>query len=483
MTARRCIRLTLAAVVVVAAVVAAGAAAHNTSPGRWSAPQALASITQYVSSSSLVVNQSGRAVAAWFSGRPQKVSAGSGGLVPARAFAAHGVKVFADVGSARRGFGAPVVVATNGDDEQGDVHAAVSGSGVAYVAWDGDSPVGWRIAVADGGRFSAPRSLGLPGGAQLIELASADSGPVDAVWIRYHVHAAPALYYATLRSDGSLGRTITVAHLGSPLTQIEFALDDRGAVVASWVLGPQGLNPARPRALTRVRAVLCTGGGSCGSPQTLPLGPVRPQLVNTATTLSDNGTATVLAGGEEEAVLDGGNVPTEIGPHGLWAAISRDGDRFRATPEISPTGNFPLAAAAGTGGAVAIFNVGAPPIDTIAWSGLTNAAAGFTPAQEIPDHETISYQALAANRAGAFVAAWLDNDRSADARNSLHAAIGSSGRLQAPQTIAPTADPPAQESLAAGIDGHGNAIVLWSEYGADGYTHGVFVSFARPMTP
>lgn len=243
----------------------------------------------------------------------------------------------------------------------------------------------------------------------------------------------------------------------------------RGALVA-LLLALLSLADAQAVARSRPR-------GHCGRAQTLSLGRPRPQYVNTATTLSDDGTATVLAGGEEETLPHGSLVPVEIGPHGLWGSVSRRGRPFRRTPEISATGDGPVAASAGRGGKIALFNVGSPPVDTIAHSTLTGTGARFGRATDLPDHETINSPLLAANLAGAFVSAWSDNDRVANAPDSLHATIGTpGGALAPPRTIASAAEQP--QDAVVGIDGHGNAILLWDSWRAR-WTHGMFAACHR----
>lgn len=203
------------------------------------------------------------------------------------------------------------------------------------------------IATERAGRFIPSRPLRLPGGGQFQQLASARNGPVDVVWLRFGAATSPELKYAQLEPDGRVGQPVTVAVLGWPVSNIEFAMADSSAAVASWVVGPNGMDPRRPRAVPHVRAVRCSVRGHCGRAQTLSLGPPRPRYVNTATTLSDDGTATVLAGGEQETLPHGSPVPVETGPHGLWASVSRRGRPFHPTPEISATGDWPVAASAG----------------------------------------------------------------------------------------------------------------------------------------
>lgn len=462
---------TVALVVVGALTPPATSRAARVSVVSWSAPRTIYPLSEYAFSPVLAVDASGRAVAAWFGGTPPRVSAGGGA---ARVAATSGVTIVAVLGSARGGFGTPLVIGGNGIDVEGDIQAATSGRGEAYVAWESGS--GAEIATAAGDRFGAPRGLALPDDGQLLQLVSGLSGPVFAVWYGYHVRSAPALEYAPLTAAGTLGRTITVAHLGSPSSNIEFAVNDHGAVAASWVNGEQGLDPSHPNAFPRVRAELCSPRGRCVAPQTLSLGPRAHQYENTATTISDDGTATVVAGGQTEKLIDG--VPWEIGPHGLWGAVSRHGARFQPTGEISSTGDHPVAVARGRSGATTMFNVGLPPIDTFADATIGSSGSHFMAPTVVPDHETINAPALASDLAGTTVAAWLDSPRGVtNAGDSVHAAIGRSGSLGAPETVAAAASSTVGGLLTSGIDGRGNAIVLWEGVGAGGFSHGIFAAF------
>jgi hypothetical protein len=104
------------------------------------------------------------------------------------------------------------------------------------------------------------------------------------------------------------------------------------------------------------------------------------------------------------------------------------------------------------------------------WSATRTLAPGTC-------HETINSPLLAANLAAAFVTAWSDNDGVANAPDSLHATIGTAGgALTLPRTIASAAEQ-AQDAVV-GIDGHGNAVLLWDSWRA-GWTHGMFAALHR----
>jgi hypothetical protein len=131
-------------------------------------------------------------------------------------------------------------------------------------------------------------------------------------------------------------------------------------------------------------------------------------------------------------------------------------------------------------GAVALFNVSGPPVDTIAFSTLSSHGDRFSPPRELPDRRTVNSPILAANLAGTFVMLWADSRRVVNAPYSLHAAEGTASGVQRAQTIVPAAHTFAVDSEVAGIDRNGNAIAIWDDFGDDGYTYGVFETALHP---
>jgi hypothetical protein len=128
---------------------------------------------------------------------------------------------------------------------------------------------------------------------------------------------------------------------------------------------------------------------------------------------------------------------------------------------------------------MALFNVGGIPVKTIAWSRLTGA--GFT-APQILDREQVGPGLVAAgNPRGDVALAWLDAPTGVitPTSYSIHATLGTSGSLAAPQTIAPGVDHVNSGYLVGGIDGHGDAIVVWDAF-TDSQSRGVFASIGRP---
>jgi hypothetical protein len=161
------------------AMATAGASTTRPDPAAatvWSVPETIVPIPEYASSPQLAVNESGRAVAAPLGGTPPRFSAGGGRAQPAAD--GGGLMIGAVLGSARAGFGKPVLVGGgNRAEAEADPQAAISGSGEAYVAWG--TPNGVEIATAAGRRFGAPRPLQLPADSQLLELAAGRSMPSD----------------------------------------------------------------------------------------------------------------------------------------------------------------------------------------------------------------------------------------------------------------------------------------------------------------
>jgi hypothetical protein len=377
--------------------------------------------------------------------------------------------MMAAVGTLSGRFGKPQLLAALDTGVWSTPRVAIAGNGIAYAVWQNDKRGDWVVATATGGRFSAPRPFGIPPRAQLQQLAGAGEGPVAAVWLRYGVHSAPAYRYALLRPDGRVGRMVTIGHLGSPLEAVQFAINDGGAVAASWV------NTGKPFGGTRVSAVLCAPAGSCSPRHTIHFRDPIGQNANVTTTLSGGGTATIMTSGYSAPAPPSGSSTV----FGLQAAIGRTGSAFQSEPPISSTGQQQVSTAIGAHGAAALFNFGGVPVKTIAWSRLT--AHGFT-APRILDHEQTGPGLIAAgNREGEVELAWLDAPAGAitPTSYSIHAVLGTGRSLAAPQTIVRGADHVNPGYLAGGIDGRGNALIVWDTF-TGAQSQGVFATVGRP---
>jgi hypothetical protein len=454
----------LLAVSVMAAVVVISASARSAGhvrQGSWSSVYAIGSPTAFVSAPQVAVGDAGRAVIGWESGPPPEVRAGPGAASRAAARdSTDRSSVMAATGTLPTAIGEPVILSSPGANVEGGPEVAMAGSGVAYLAWPQTSRLVWMVSAVQDGQHSKPRRLGVPAGAQLQELASAGAGRVAAVWLQYRVHSAPAFRYALLRRSGSIGRVVTIAHLGSPLESVHFAINDRGAVLASWVNTgkPFGNQP-------RVSAERCDPTGRCAERQTVGLGRPLGQDLNDATTLSDDGAASILISG--------------YGP-GLEAAVSHGNQPFPRTSMVSATGEQQVSAAQGAGGAMAAFYVGGIPVRTLAWSRLPSGRDAFT-APRILSRSATDAPVVAGNPGGDVAMAWTQAPLGEITEDSysIHALTGGDGTLTPATTIARGAEHIAAGTLATGIDHRGEAIVVWSRFTPSG-SQGVFASTYTP---
>ncbi len=442
-----------------AAVVAGAAAQSGAALGApWSTPRALVASSQYAFSPALAVGEEGEAIAGWFGGTPPRIFAGTGRGGAVRVGKWTGATVVVDRGTVTGGFKLPVVLSRHGSDQPDGLHVALSGSGLAYAAWSEFPSGAWMVATAPrDGIFSTPRRL-LPDGGQLVALAAGRAGAVLAVWsesppLRLHQHAS--LDYARLGSGGQLGRTVVLSNLqGDDSAQIAVSVNDDGALVAAWVRGVG--SPA-----SVVRAVRCTATGRCTVTPSVESFHSAP--FNVAATLADDGTAAVLS---------------DVGTNsGVLAAASRNGGPFSLAQRLASTGDTPVATSDGTHGALTAFN-GDTAYDP-EWSLLPASGTRFAKARAVGDPNAIYSPVLAANLAGQFVIAWNDQGGTTTnpAYSSVAAATGTGQRLSRPAVIAPS--DVAAQTIKTGIDGAGNAIVIWNKW-VDNEPHGVFAAVHHP---
>ncbi len=193
------------AAVVLGAVAAGCVAVAAATAASWSVTHQLVSPRVRTFSPELAVNGHGLAVTAWFAGPGPPVAAGGETVAaPARWT---GNKIVVSLGSIAHGLGKPLLVARNGTDVQGQIKVAMSGSGIAYVAWLRADHTGSMIATSHAGKMAKPRRLELPRGSRLQRLAHGLAGPVDAFSYRANGHGF-TFYCTRLRSDGTSARTI-----------------------------------------------------------------------------------------------------------------------------------------------------------------------------------------------------------------------------------------------------------------------------------
>lgn len=176
---------------------------------RWSRVHQLVAPSVQTFSPELAVNHAGVAVAAWYSGPGPPVSAGPGPIQAGTKWTGNPVVVA--LGSIGKGFRRPVVIARSGTDVQGLIKVALSGSGVAYVAWVRSTGHGAMIWTARDGHLAGPRRLALPRHDLLARLAAGLDGPVDALSYRPNGHGF-TFFCTQLNGDGTSGRSFIALH-------------------------------------------------------------------------------------------------------------------------------------------------------------------------------------------------------------------------------------------------------------------------------
>jgi hypothetical protein len=443
----------------------AGALSGSSSAVPWGSLQVLTPTSQYAFDPQLVVAGNGRTLAGWFGGPPPPGRTSAGAIVSSPATPWSGSDVILDQGTVDGGFAAPVVLSTYGSDDPEGLQVAISGSGVAYAAWEEKSGP-WMISSArSGGSFSSPHAL-LAGGERLWRLLRSPAGPVAAVWFG----SSSLLRYALLRADGTLGRAITVGRWNGPVEGTPFALNDRGEFAAVDMVGQEeeGTVPAAPL------VHICNAAGRCSEPHELRFGRVPAKVEeNNAIALSDDGTVTVLASFSRSPKHPAPNTPL-----GLWAAVLRPGKRWSAPQELSHAGETPLAVADGEGSAVAIFDHFWEPDlrflgNRLEASTLPATGAHLTRPAVVRGLQAPEPSTLAAGPSGDYLIVGTRRESESTDKASILAATGTPSALGSAQLV--FAGEVTGETPPAGIDRDGDAIVLWDEDSQSG-AHGVFAA-------
>lgn len=434
----------------------------------WSTPQVLAPSSQYAFDPQLAVAEDGRTLAAWFGGPPPPPTDMRAGppVGPPRP-AWPGSAVVVDPGTVDGGFGPPVVVSTHGSDGPEGLQVALSGAGVAYVAWEQQRGP-WMISSATrGGAFVAPHTL-LPGSSQMLALVRSQAGPVAAVWLGYPSSSSAhgVLRYALLRADGSLGRAVTVGGW-NPAGGTSLALNDHGEFAAVDMAGQEGEGTVPPRPVVRVCDV-----GRCSPPHELRLGHIPAGAwENNAIALSDDGTVTALAGFSKAPKNPGPNKPL-----GLWDAVRRPSGRWNSPQELSPAGELPIAAPVGRHSMMTVFqHFWEPDLrflgNRLETSMLPPTGVRFTRPAVLRGVEAPEPATLAANLTSDSLIAWMHRKGSEGYESSIFVITGRVGHPDPTQLVV-SGEIGGQQ---AGIDRASDAVVLWNEQNQSGF-HGVFAA-------
>lgn len=498
------------ALVAAAAAIAASRGAGSHARGGWSRPVRLLDSGRYTFAPVLAVSEDGQMIAAWFArAHPPRICA-CGEARARRSTPAHhagrrqappkptGTKVIVDPGSLPGGFERPIVVSHDGTDVEGQLKVAVSGSHVAYVAFD-DAHYGWRIRALRGGHLSKPVGLphGTHGGSHLVALLSSREGPVTAVWVRFGAHDDWSWNYAHLHADGTLGPTVRIARLRNGDSEARFAVNDNGALAAAWVQASStphshpGSPPSRPHATAIV--VRCSVRGACSAPTPVPLGAAEPEYEEVALALSDDGRITVLASGHDRGSVEpaprGGHLAYTPGTDfGVWSTSAAAGAKLGSPSQISAVGASPVTSADGVAGAMAAFQLREPaaphqPVKMpLGLSLLRRGQSTFGRAIVVAHSYAPGSPALTANLAGQSLAAW--KQPTAGGRGKLtpiEVLIGHGTHLGVARRL-PGTGQSGGATPAAGIDSVGDAIVLWGRSCKGARTCGMYASIlqARP---
>jgi hypothetical protein len=442
----------------------AGARSRGSRAASWGSLQVLAPASQYAFDPQLAVAADGQTLAAWFGGPPPPLPCG-GMVCPPPATPWSGSQVVLDQGTGDGDFGAPVVLSTHASDGPEGLQVAISGTGVAYAAWEEKSGT-WMISSASsGGSFVSPHKL-LPGHEQLSSLVRSPAGPVAAVWFG----PSSLLRYALLRPDGTLGRTITVGRWNGSAGGAPFALNDRGEFAALDIVGRVEEGTVPPAPLVHI----CDAAGRCSRPHELRFGHIPAKAdENNAIALSDDGTVTVLASFSKLPKHPAANTPL-----GLWAAVRRPGKRWSIPQELSRAGDEPLAVADGEGSAMVLFDrfwtshlrfLG----NRLEASTLPSTGTHLTRPTLVRGLEAPESPTLVANTSGAYLIVGIPRESESAGKRSIVAVSGSVGGLGTAHLVVSgevSGHPP-----PAGIDRNGDAVVLWDEDSNSG-TQGVFAS-------
>ena len=448
----------------------AGSRSRGSRASTWGSLQVLEPASQYAFDPQLAVAANGQTLAGWFGGPPPPPRTSSGELASPAATPWTGSDVVLDPGTVGGGFAAPVVLSTHGSDDPEGLQVAISGTGVAYAAWEQKSGPWMISSAASGGSFAVPHKL-LPGRAQLSSLVRSPGGPVAAVWFGW-IGETPLLRYALLRPDGTLGRTITVGRWSST-GGAQLALNDRGEFAAVDMIGRSEEGSVPPAPLVHV----CDAAGRCSRPHELRFGHIPAKAdENNAIALSDDGTVTVLASFSKLPEHPAANTPL-----GLWAAVRRPGKRWSDPQELSRAGEEPLATADGEASAMVLFDHFWTPhlrflgnrleTSSLSATGTHLARPAVVRGLEAPEPST-----FVANAAGDYMIVGMPRRSESGGVESIVAVSGSAGGLGSVHVVVSgevSGHPP-----PAGIDRDGDEVVLWDEDSESGY-RGVFTATHR----
>lgn len=388
-------------------------------------------------------------------------------------------------GSFAAGFHPPVALSAGPSGSLTNLQIALSAPDVGYAVWDQQPTAALRLSVMCNDDVVVSNRHLLRDAVPLA-LFPLLGGHAALVFDQYG-HGTPFLEYTVLSATGRMGGIARIAHPGARDTAAtQLSVNPRGELIASWIhddlaSAPES-SPTSPGFVTaKLVVAVCKPALHCASPQTVPLGAIKPACINPAVAISPDGTATVIAAAEEWSAT-GCDAPL-----GVRASVTRGRSTSLEPMRLIQTqGDFPLAEPVGNAGAVIAFNPGLASSNSFAWSFLPAASAARVPASLLDNGgwRNTGQQALASANSGWYLITWTHANRKINARLWIRAALGHNDRV-GPASVAVNARRRTAAYVAA-ASGRGDAIILFSGSTDTGdgapwpYSSGLYATVLRP---
>jgi hypothetical protein len=295
-----------------------------------------------------------------------------------------------------------------------------------------------------GGTFSSPQALSDLGAyAEQPDVAVDAHGNATAVWLSA-VGAERRVQAAYRPAGGSFGAIQTLSQAGAEADDPRVSIDGQGDAVAVWSLASGGQ--------AEVQAATATPGGAFGTALSLS-GPSAVASVPQVA-LDDHGNALAVWDG-----WDGSHIRIE-------ASLRPAGGSFGAPQLISPpsyNADTPQVAFDSAGDALAVWRFDGSPASTVQ-AAFRAPGAEFGPVQAVsaPSPEPAQAPQVAFDGEGHGVVAWQQSDGSELRVDAAVRTPGPTGQFGAPSTL----DPGGQEAYEPRVAGDGlsGTIVSWQTF-------------------
>lgn len=467
------------------------ASGSRTAHSGWSAPVALAPAGTATESLGLSATPTGSLLAGWLQGPPPKVIIGgprlsrsteSNASTPQPQASSQEVRLAE--GSFAAGFHPPVALSAGPSGSLTNLQITLSAPDVGYAVWDQQPTIALRLSVMCNDEVVVSNRQLLRHAVPLA-LFPLLGGRAALVFDQYG-HGTPFLEYAVLSATGRMGAIARIAHPGPRDTAAtQLSVNPRGELIASWVhddLAHPRSSPTSPGSATaKLVVAVCKPALHCTSPQTVPLGAIKPACINPAVSISPDGTTTVIAAADEWHAT-GCDAPL-----GVRASVTRGRSTSLEPMRLIQTqGDFPLAEPVGNAGAVMVFNPGLASSNSFAWSFLPAASTAHVPASLLDNGGwwNTGQQTLAPANTGWYLITWTHANRKVNPKLSIRAALGHNDRV-GPASVAVNARRRTAAYVAA-TSGHRDAIILFSGSTDTGdgapwpYSSGLYATVLHP---